>query len=212
MKDSSTYEFSDGTYKSKCFSGNSSKVYVQNRNDSILVYKLNAAKTTTQAPLSYPSKNTSEIIGGDRFRETSLDLDFLTMPFKFRAVVKNMPQQFNTNLNGSVYFGIRSDIYNIKYNSTPLNYWQRQTNHFGVSFGLFSGIGGTAINPWVTDSNVNSEYDGVVWMKGVAFIVAIDKFTLGIALGTDNLLDSNKKHWIYESKPWTGLTFGLNLN
>jgi hypothetical protein len=51
-----------------------------------------------------------------------------------------------------------------------------------------------------------------VWSKGVALIMAIGKFTSGLSIGWDNLLDKNNKSWIYEGKPWVGLVFGLNLN
>ncbi|WP_165940196.1 MULTISPECIES: hypothetical protein [Dyadobacter] len=57
-----------------------------------------------------------------------------------------------------------------------------------------------------------SEYDGLVWGKGIAGIIGINNFTIGLAIGFDNLLDKNKQVWIYQGKPWLGLAFGLNLN
>ena len=42
--------------------------------------------------------------------------------------------------------------------------------------------------------------------------INFNNITAGLALGFDNLLDKNKKIWIYENKYWIGLTFGLNLN
>ena len=68
------------------------------------------------------------------------------------------------------------------------------------------------MNPWVTENNISIEYDGVVWSKGLAGILAIDNFTIGLGLGWDYLTDANKKYWIYQNMPWLGLAFGLNLN
>lgn len=68
------------------------------------------------------------------------------------------------------------------------------------------------MSPTNTGGRLPDEYDGIVWSKGVATIFAVNNFTLGLAFGFDNLLDENRRIWLYESKPWAGLTFGLNLN
>lgn len=68
------------------------------------------------------------------------------------------------------------------------------------------------VSPTTTNDQTEHEYDGIVWTKGVAGIFAINTFTIGVSLGFDNLLDQNRTVWIYESKPWIGFTFGLNLN
>ena len=68
------------------------------------------------------------------------------------------------------------------------------------------------MNPSVTNNQITTEYDGLVSSKGLAGIIGINNFTIGLALGYDNLLDANKKKWIYQGKPWIGLAFGLNLN
>lgn len=36
--------------------------------------------------------------------------------------------------------------------------------------------------------------------------------TVGLGVGWDNLLDRDKDIWVYQSKPWYGLTLSLNLN
>lgn len=51
-----------------------------------------------------------------------------------------------------------------------------------------------------------------MWSKGIAGIVAINGFTVGLTFGFDKLLDKNRTVWIYEEKPWFGLAVGLNLN
>lgn len=66
--------------------------------------------------------------------------------------------------------------------------------------------------PWFTNDAITSEYDGVVFMKGVAGELGFKQMTAGLALGFDNLLDNNNRHWIYENKLWLGILFGINLN
>jgi hypothetical protein len=146
------------------------------------------------------------------FNKASFDIDFFTIPLKLRPGQKSVPTQLNANLNGAVYLGFRTDKYVMNYTPSPLGKSNRDINHFGFSFGVFTGLGNTFLSPTNTDNALQQEYDGIVWSKGLAGIFAINRFTVGLALGFDNLLDKNKKIWIYESKPWLGLALGLNLN
>lgn len=144
--------------------------------------------------------------------KNSIDFDFLTIPFKYRPKQKDLPNQFTTNLNGAVYLGRRSDYYKISYVKTPLNRNMRDIKHYAFSLGAFTGLGATTMNPSVTQEKITKEYDGLVWSKGLAGIIGINNFTIGVALGFDNLLDENRKDWIYQQKMWYGFAFGLNLN
>ncbi|MCF0052640.1 hypothetical protein LXM25_21390 [Dyadobacter sp. LJ53] len=165
-----------------------------------------------KARRAFPQVISQSSINSVYFKQSSFDVDFLSIPFKYRPAKSGIPNQFNTNLNGAVYVGYRNDIYQLSFRKTPLNKYQRETRHYGISYGFFTGLGGTAMNPSVTDNQISIEYDGLVWGKGIAGIIGINNFTVGLALGFDNLLDENKKVWIYQGKPWLGLAFGLNLN
>lgn len=215
-RDRPKYSFSDGYYNSSLYNNKSGKVYVDNTEESIMVYPLKKENRTIDSLqekiISFPQQDTKYYIPPHIFRQTSFDFDFLTIPFKYRPETSTLPRQFNTNLNGAVYLGYRTDVYRLWYKNTPINNYLKQTTHYGFSFGFFTGFGGTAMNPTVTNNQISAEYDGVVWSKGIAGIVGIDNFTIGLALGWDNLLDKNKTAWIYQGKPWLGLAFGLNLN
>jgi hypothetical protein len=54
--------------------------------------------------------------------------------------------------------------------------------------------------------------DAFVNPSGIAAIIGVDKLSFGLLLCEDHLLDKNHKLWIYEGKPWLGLSVGLNLN
>ena len=212
----SKYQLSDGYYKSKLFNNKQNPVYIYNKEDTINIYLINrftkSFDTLINVSKSFPNLVTAFSLPPATFKQASFDIDFLTIPFKYRPGQEDFPRQFNTNLNGAVYVGYRNDVHRLVYKKTPFNNLQRNTQHYGFSFGLFTGVGGTTMNPSVTNNQIVNEYDGVVWSKGIAGIIGINNFTIGLAVGYDDLLDNNKKKWFYQGKPWFGLAFGLNLN
>ena len=144
-------------------------MYVDNSDDSIYVYPVGAAgqtffiETLSSERLAFPRQYSKAVIPASNFRQASFDINFLTIPFKIRPAAKSLPAQFNTNPNGAVYPGFRNDTYRLGYKKTPINGYAWQTTHYGFSFGFLTGPGGTAMNPWVTENQIASGYDGVVW-------------------------------------------------
>jgi hypothetical protein len=218
VKDTSKHAFVNGYYTSRLIGSNRTKVYVANVNDSIYVYLLAANShpitidTSRSKQLSFPSASATMPDRNYRFLQTRFDIDLLTTPFKIRPAKQSLPTQFNTNLNGVVYLGYRSDLYMLQYERTPLSMYNRKITHYGFSIGGFTGFGGTDVSEHVTEQQVSAEYSGIVWTKGLAAILGVDNITIGLVAGWDNLLDNNRRFWIYQVKPWIGLAFGLNLN
>ena len=207
LQNNAKYELANGNYKLKV-DGKKYDCYVQNNQENILIYKLPSKIST-----NLPNELDQYLPLKQRLIKPSLDIDILTALFKVRPQVNDvLPTQLNTNFNGNIYVGHRTDIYQIHYKKNPLDVYQRQINHFGFSGGLFLGLGNTALNPSTTMNTVSSEYDGLILQKGIAGILAVNKLTIGVSVGFDNLLDKNNKSWIYENKPWVGLMLGLNLN
>jgi hypothetical protein len=206
----------DGLYTQKK-DGHLRKVYVDIEDDVLRVHRTQLMGGQLKIDsLStgdfYPERIKEGASEKSFLSKQSFDVDFLTMPLKYRFARLDVPAQLNTNLNGAVYFGYRIDKYVVSYKPDFLRRSLRNITHYGFSFGVFNGLGSTAMTPTNTFNKISQEYDGVVWNKGLAGIFALNNFTLGISLGIDNLLDKNKKVWIYESKPWVGIAFGLNLN
>jgi hypothetical protein len=208
-------EFTDGFYIEK-INHQKKTVYVTIDEDVLVIHPTtNTADTLlvdTTSSKSYLKESYAGLTEKSSFNQYSFDVDFLTIPLKFRPAKSGVPLQLNTNLNGAVYLGYRTDKYNVGYTTNPLKKSQRTINHYGFSMGIFTGVGNTFVSPTTTNNRVAIEYDGVVWTKGIAGIIAINNFTVGVTVGFDNLLDENRKSWIYETKPWFGLAFGLNLN
>ncbi len=218
LRESSKYNFNDGTYRISKFSGG--EVYVMHVDeDTIAVFPVKEFKDSTAiitknrvnyTPFQqkFKDKKITHV-----FYKPSLDVDLMTIPLKYRPAINDLPNQINTNFNGAIFGGYRLDEYKLSYQRTPLNNYKQQTKHKGYSAGLYLGIGGTNIDPWVIkDPKFNLQYEGVLLISGIAMNMAADKFTFGVSFGTDQLLDKYHKEWIYQSKPCLGFTLGLDLN
>jgi len=208
-------DFTDGYYKLK-MNRAVQKVYVDINETGVLSYSVDFTSGTemidTTTKKLFPLEAVSVITERPIFRKNSSDFDFMTIPLKLRPAQADVPTQLNTHLNGALYAGYRNDRYGVRYSVDPLLRSQQIVNHFGVSIGFFSGIGGTFISPTTTNFMLDQEYDGVVWCNGIAAFIGINRFTIGLAAGIDHLTDSNRSIWIYQDKPWLGLAFGVNLN
>lgn len=145
-----------------------------------------------------------------RFYRRTLDVDVLTIPFRIRPSVEGFPTQLNPNFSAALYLGRRIDSYHLK--PKP----QRQSGSFisgfGAGYGGFIGLGSATINPFVTRNTISYEYEGFVLTGGLAGIYDAKKFNLGVAIGSDLLMDQNRANWLYHKKIWFGVLFGINLN
>lgn len=216
LQKTSRTDFTQGYYTMKA-SNQKSTVFVEKPEDTLVFYYV--TKTDTLANGKRLINNTLKPIEGSFFMDKkpsflkhSFDIDFLTIPLKLRPPQKGVPAQLNTNLNGAIYFGFRTDYFKPNFEVTPTGKTTLQIQNAGISFGAFSGFGNTFMSPTNTSFAIEEEYDGVIWSKGLALIFAVNRFTTGFSLGFDSLLDKNSDVWIYQSKPWFGLAFGLNLN
>jgi hypothetical protein len=218
FNNSAKYDFSDGYYKIKLDGSLPTRVYAENREDSIVIYLLRRSgknyviNTSSRRNIILPEFKDDSLFQKSVFARSGFDLDFLTIPIKYRPPSEGFPRQMISNLNGAAYIGYRSDYYIIRYKKFVIEKFKRNISHYGLSIGTFSGLGSTFMNPWVTRNTIAIEYDGLIWLKGFSFNIGIENYTLGLTLGWDHLLDENRKNWIYEGKPWIGLGFGLNLN
>ena len=212
FKPSPKLTLTDGYYIRKD-GGVRQKVFIDLQDDSITISQTSGKLTEPTSSLSFPKNVPAfEVPRPVRLSKPSLDIDFLTIPLKYRPANGDVPAQLNANLNGAGYIGYREDSYRIGYTKSPARVAERHVDHLGYSFGFFTGIGNTFMSPTNTRNLLQQEYDGVVWNKGLAAMFAINNFTVGLAVGVDHLLDRNKSIWIYQGRIWYGLSFGLNLN
>lgn len=193
------YTYQTGTSPKK-------KVYLKHDEDPIEIFDLDSNQSHRI------EANTQQNMPKIRLSRPSFDLDITTTFLKMRPAQPDLPSSFQNSLNANLYVGYRKDTYFITFEKEPFGDFKRKITHLGFSLGGFSGFGGSPIAPWVTNFQILSEYDGIVWSKGVSAIFALNSFSVGLSLGFDNLLNEHEQHWIFENKAWVGLVIGLHLN
>lgn len=146
-----------------------------------------------------------------KFQKRSFDVDILIIPFKFRPTSYNFPRQLTTNFNGSVFLGYRVDRYKLRYFKTPGGI-VKQFRQQAITIGAFGGIGAATIAPWTTNYRTIDEYSGFVLNRGLSAMFGVNNVTVGFGIGWDYLTDRDKKIWIYQNRPWYGMTVSLHLN
>lgn len=208
----------DGQYKSDAYGEHIRYVYAESDDEGVTLYPLTDSdqglildRRTRLVRLPDETESSAEF-PGIRLVQPSFDLDLLTFAIKYRPGQSSFPEQLNSDINGALYAGYRRDIFDIGYLPAAPGKYSLHTNHFGYSFGVFSGVGATYVTPFVTGNHIDIEYDGVVWSNGLAALIAVNQITLGLGVGWDYLFDENRKHWIYQNKPWVGVAIGINLN
>ncbi len=218
LRESSKYNFNDGAYRYKKFSND--KVYVMRVDeDTIVVFPIMQFKDSSAIAVKkriyYTSaqKKLRDNKPSVTFYRPSFDIDAMTMPFKYRPAVSDVPNQLATNFNGAFYGGYRIDAYNLRYKQTPLNSYKQNIRHSGYSAGFYAGVGSTLIDATsLADPGYALQYEGVLLLVGVATNFAVENLSFGVSFGPDFLLDKNSNNWIYQGKPSIGFTVGLNIN
>jgi len=146
------------------------------------------------------------------FYRKEFDVDIFTIPFKIRSARAGVPAQLNSNFNAALYLGRRIDFFHIDQRPVLPTVTHRVVRSRGFGYGIFLGLGSSPINEFVTRGKTSLEYEGVVLDAGLAAIYDARIFNVGLAVGFDHLIDSNRVNWIYQQRPWVGVLFGLNLN
>ncbi|MFY7840468.1 MAG: hypothetical protein ACOVP7_09335 [Lacibacter sp.] len=184
------------------------KIYLYLENDSIFYLPYNN-HNSAPAKLIYPlSDQQTKLV----LFKPSFDFDIFTTPFKFRPAITGIPQQLNTNFNGSFYFGYRMDRYTLKKRQLYPGVVRENFNKTGIGIGAFVGAGSVFINPKFMNNAIDYEYDAFAIDYGAAALFGFRNFSTGLSLGFDLLTDKNRKHWVYQNKLWIGIFIGLNLN
>jgi hypothetical protein len=201
IKDSPKYQLNDGIYDFRQLPDAYKKAYVYVTDDTVRIFLKEKPKESVM-----PDRLRDQF-----FLKRSFDVDVMTIPFKFRPAIASMPRQLTTDFNGNIFIGYRVDRFRISYTETPVG-WRQNNKHRALSMGAFGGLGSTAITPWTTNNQIADEYSGFILSRGLAAMIGINNLTVGIGIGWDYLTDRDKGVWIYQNKPWYGLTVGLNLN
>lgn len=191
-------ELQPGYYRYREPGTSSRKVYLDVKDDSTVLYDAN-------------EKIIAPATGSQTFQKSSMDVDVLVVTFKMRPIASGFPRQLTADFNGNIFFGYRSDWYKSRSVKTPAGI-TKKFRHRSLSAGAFTGIGNTSVTPGTTHYQTTDEYNGLIVSRGLSAMVGINKITVGLGVGWDYLTDRDRDIWIYQNKPWYGLTLSLNLN
>jgi hypothetical protein len=212
----SRHDFDSGFYKLKSPGSLTSSVYTEVIEDSVILYPV-----ITEGKKDFPNTSSSkgfkisrvkhdDYLYGSTFVSNSLDIDLTSIIFKSRHSRDDVPNQFSADLDIAVYAGFRKDFYKIVTPVHPFHEEKSYIRQIGLDLGIFAGIGSSPVNPTVTNNEVSQTYDAMIFQKGVAGFISINRFSVGLAVGFDNLADKNKSSWIYNQKPYMGLIISVS--
>jgi hypothetical protein len=212
----SRHDFCSGFYKLKVQGAGPSRVYAEVIEDSIIVYPVNS-----DGKKGFPDFSSSRGMRVSRvksdnyfykscFTNNSADVDLTSIIFKSRHSRDDVPNQFSADLDIALYAGVRKDFYTMVSPAHSLSEEKSYVRQIGFDLGVFAGIGSTPVNPTVTNNKISQEYDAMIFQKGIAGFISINKMSVGLALGFDNLLDKSKSSWIYNQKPYLGLIISVS--
>ena len=142
----------------------------------------------------------------------NVDIDVMYALFKYRPATASLPRQVTNSFNANVFAGYRLDRFHMKFRRTHSGTPLYKLHHRSVGIGIFGGLGAATVATWTTQYRTTDDYYGLTISRGVMVIGGIDALTVGISLGFDRLKDRDKNIWIYQDKPWYGLTLGVNIN
>lgn len=195
----SKYELTDGRYYFHQKGEHYRKVDVEMLEDSVVIVHNN--QIHRPAPLR-----------DQYFFQTNIDIDLLYTVFKYRPAQPSLPRQLTNSFNTNLFLGYRLDRYHFKYSKSITKHISRAVRHRSISLGAFGGIGSSTIAPWTTNYQITDEYSGLTLSRGIMVIAGVDSMNFGFAFGLDRLTDRDKDIWIYQNKPWYGITIGLSIN
>jgi hypothetical protein len=212
----SRHDFESGFYKLKVQGAAPSRVYTEVTEDSIIVYPVKSdgkkefPNTSSGIGAKISRIKTDNYFYRSSFINNSIDVDLTSILFKSRHSRDDVPNQFSADLDIAIYAGFRKDFYNIVSPVHPFHEEKSFIRQIGFDLGIFAGIGSSPVNPTVTNNNISQEYDAMIFQKGFAGFISINRMSLGLAVGFDNLLDKSKSYWIYNQKPYLGLIISVS--
>jgi hypothetical protein len=209
------HDFDSGFYKLKVQGAKPVRVYTEVIEDSIIVYPVISEgrnefpNTSTSAGARISRIKTDNYFYRSSFINSSLDIDLTSILFKSRHSRDDVPNQFSADLDFAIFAGFRRDYYKVVSPVNPFHEARSYIRHLGFDLGLFAGIGSSPVNPTVTNNKISQEYDAMIFQKGVAGFISVNKISIGLAIGFDNLMDKNKSLWIYNQKSYLGLIISV---
>ena len=137
---------------------------------------------------------------------------------KFTVVGDNVKQSFLSSTGGAITFPFkirmqRNSPLEPSLSLSGLVGLQHSFNKEGTtSLRILIGIGPSSITVDKTNSSDSASETKSAATFSLTALAQWDNVQLGISFGMDQNLDNRTDKWIYQSKPWIGLSIGINIS
>lgn len=213
LEQASVHGLTSGYYMWKAKDQSPRSVYLDVSNEKVDVYPVIHKEPDNIPLLSIPISRADPVTAEQfTFKKQSLDIDITSVLLKYHPTAYGSPAQLNADLNFAVYAGWRFDQYQLKTQKDPLGRQHQKISTLGYDLGFFAGPGTTAVSPFTTLNRRNDEYNGIIFQYGIAGFIESNVASFGLSIGYDQLLNPDRKIWIYRNKPWVGFVVGIALN
>ena len=216
VEKASVHGLNSGYYqlKSDTIKAQDQAVYLDVTDEKIDIYHQIKSQPDKKQFLTIPLNAITDSLIFKRmvFKKQSLDIDITSILLKYRPSVYGLPAQLTTDLNVALYVGWRHDYFQLMSKTDPLGRRYHKINSRGYDFGFFAGPGTTLVSPFTTRYRRTDEYNSMIIQTGIAGFIESNVASFGLAVGYDNLMNPDRKIWIYTNKPWVGFVVGIALN
>lgn len=161
--------------------------------------------TTSMAYLNSNTINKDYILLDDgytthlKFRDW--DTHPLAIPIKIRPSLDDNPVQFAGEISVGSYIGYQTG-------KTSITDTERYI--YAQTISLFAAPSMIKIDPTVADTDNSNLTLG--FSLGLAYIVNLNDFQIGLVGGVDYISGDASKTWIYQGQPWFSFTIGFDFN
>jgi hypothetical protein len=156
---------------------------------------------------------TSTFVGSKKLRyiSTSPVFQALTIPIKVRFGQGSTPYAAEGSINFGVAFGWKfthHEYENFYHRKTGL-FVNNEYNHYSITPGIFVGPG--VVELTTNNSKVTEDVNVLSLTYGAMLVFGLNRLNIGLALGIDNAVGNSDQNWIYQGKPWLGITISFDL-
>ncbi len=135
----------------------------------------------------------------------------LSIPVKVRLRTGEYPYQAEGSINFGIAYGWKftHHVYQNYYYRKTGDFVNSSENHYSLTPGLFAGPGIIELTPQnsITPNNRNI----LSFTYGAMLVCGVNRLNVGLALGFDNAVGNSDKEWVYQNKPWIGVTISFDL-
>ena len=146
-----------------------------------------------------------------RYLEISSIFQALTLPIKVRFAQKKQPYSADGSINLGFAFGWKftHSIYKNYYQKKGMVFMKQQTKSFSITPGVFAGP--TVLEITTLNSNATDDRKVLGLTYGAMVAFGVNRFNFGLASGIDYIVQNKSKNWIYNGKPWIGVTIAIDF-